>query len=238
MGDEVTVRAESPNGRQNVTPAAANDSGAIEGGATTAVLLRAIADELNASARVKQTMANSPEQIFRIAVALVGVLRGGGKVLFCGNGGSAADALHLAAEFVGRYRLERDALPALALSANVSVITAIGNDYAYERVFARQVEALGRNGDAIVAMTTSGASANILRAMEAARQQGMIVIAFTGERGTGLRDIADLTLVVPSADTARIQEGYMAAAHAICGLTERALGGDLRTVDIPALQEQ
>jgi D-sedoheptulose 7-phosphate isomerase len=178
-------------------------------------------------------MADDPGSVLRMAFLCTGALRGGRKLLFCGNGGSAADALHLAAEFVGRFRLEREGLPAIALSANAAVITAVGNDYGYDRVFARQVEALGVAGDVLLCMSTSGASANIFRAIEAARRRQLLVIAWTGQRGTALAAAADVALQIPSADTARIQEGYMTAAHAMCGVVERLLSGDLRHIPVP-----
>lgn len=196
-------------------------------------LLDDIIGELRASAEVKQRMAAQPGIILKIALELIGALRAGRKVLFCGNGGSAADSLHLATEFVGRYRLERTAMPAIALSADVSTLTAIGNDYSYELVFARQVEALGAPGDVLVCITTSGRSANIFRAVETARAHGLRIIGLTGEAGTELAARVDLALLVPSTDTARIQEGYMAAGHAICGLVERAMYGDLRDAQLP-----
>jgi D-sedoheptulose 7-phosphate isomerase len=198
-----------------------------------AALLAIIRAELAASAEVKRQMADDPGSVLRMAFLCTGALRGGRKLLFCGNGGSAADALHLAAEFVGRFRLEREGLPAIALSANAAVITAVGNDYGYDRVFARQVEALGVAGDVLLCMSTSGASANIFRAIEAARRRQLLVIAWTGQRGTALAAAADVALQIPSADTARIQEGYMTAAHAMCGVVERLLSGDLRHIPVP-----
>lgn len=198
-----------------------------------AALLAAIRDELQASAALKQRMAEQPEPVLRAALECARALRAGRKVLFCGNGGSAADALHLAAEFVGRYRLEREALPAIALSANIAVITAVGNDYEYQRVFARQVEALGNGGDVLVCLSTSGTSANVFKAIEVARRRQLRVVAFTGTNGTALAGAADVALQVPSTDTARVQEGYMTAAHAMCGIVERLLCGDLRDQPLP-----
>lgn len=191
-------------------------------------LLAIISEELRASAEIKRRMADDPSAILRAALECVRALRAGRKLLFCGNGGSAADALHLAAEFVGKYRLDREALPAIALSANVSVISAIANDYSYHRVFARQVEALGCEGDVMVGISTSGNSANIFEAINAARRKNLRVIAFTGSGGQALVNAADVALQIPSADTARVQEGYMTAAHALCGIVERLLCGDLR----------
>ena len=197
-------------------------------GTGPATLHESVKSELLASADVKQDMAAHPDAIVDVALELIRALRASRKVLFCGNGGSAADAVHLAAELVGRYRQDREALSAIALSANLSTLTAIGNDYSYDLTFSRQVEALGSPGDVLVCISTSGRSANVVKAAEAARARGLRVVALTGEGGGPLAERADVTLAVPSRDTARIQEGYMTAAHAVCGLVERALCGDLR----------
>jgi D-sedoheptulose 7-phosphate isomerase len=152
-------------------------------------------------------------------------LRAGGTLLFCGNGGSAADAQHLAAEFVGRYLRERDAWAAIALSTNTSALTAIGNDYGFEEVFARQVAAHGRPGDVLVAISTSGDSPNVLRAVEAAHEWGLTVIAMTGRDGGKIGAAADVHLNLPATDTPRIQEGHILAGHVLCALVEDALCG-------------
>lgn len=162
-------------------------------------------------------------QVMGVAQALIKVFRGGGKVVLFGNGGSAADAQHIAAEFSGRYLMERAPLHAMALT-NLSSITAIGNDYSYETVFERQVEGSVRPGDAVIAISTSGGSRNVLRAVAMARQLGAVTIGFSGESGR-LREEVDVALVIPSRSTPRIQEGYMAAAHVICGLVEKGLFG-------------
>src|ERR1700751_5305079 len=143
-------------------------------------------------------------------------LRGGRKVLACGNGGRAADAQHLVAELVGRFREERRALPAIALSADTAILTAVANDYGYERVFARQVEALARAGDVLLALSTSGKPANVLRAAERARSLGCTVIAFTGAGGGALAGHAGLLVKAPSTVVARIQEMHTLCIHAIC----------------------
>jgi D-sedoheptulose 7-phosphate isomerase len=156
---------------------------------------------------------------------VVKCVRDGGKILLFGNGGSAADATHLAAEFVGRFALDRAPMPALSLSDNVSSVTAIGNDYAYELTFARQVTAFGCEGDVAIALSTSGSSRNVLLGIEAARDRGMLTIAFTGSKGEELASLADVALVVPSHSTARIQEGYMLYAHIMCELVEQELFG-------------
>ncbi|MCZ2392198.1 MAG: D-sedoheptulose 7-phosphate isomerase [Acidobacteria bacterium] len=144
----------------------------------------------------------------------------GGKVLICGNGGSAADAQHIAAEFVGRYETERIALPAIALTTDTSALTALANDYDFERIFARQVEALGRSGDCLIAISTSGNSPNVLAAVMTARSRGMKVIGFTGSKGKRLAGLSDIAIMVPSERTARIQEGHITAAHIICELID------------------
>ena len=144
----------------------------------------------------------------------------GGKVLICGNGGSAADAQHIAAEFVGRYDTERIALPAIALTTDTSALTALANDYDFERIFARQVEALGREGDCLIAISTSGNSPNVLVAVMAARSRGMKIVGFTGANGKRLAGLSDVAIMVPSERTARIQEGHITAGHIICELID------------------
>jgi D-sedoheptulose 7-phosphate isomerase len=157
------------------------------------------------------------------AEAAITCLQNGGTLFFCGNGGSAADSQHLACELAGRYLMDRPALPAEALTTNTSSLTAIGNDYGFEQVFSRQLEGRARRGDVLVAMTTSGASANVLRAVESARRIGMIVIGFTGARGARFAARCDFALVTPSFSTPRIQEGHIALGHAWCELIERAM---------------
>jgi D-sedoheptulose 7-phosphate isomerase len=152
-------------------------------------------------------------------------IRSGGKVIVFGNGGSAADATHLAAEFVGRFAFDRDPMPALSLSDNMSAITAIGNDYGYDLTFARQLKAFGCLGDVALALSTSGSSPNVLNAMAVARERGMFTSAFTGAEGGALAGLADLALVIPSNSTARIQEGYLLYAHIMCELVELELFG-------------
>jgi D-sedoheptulose 7-phosphate isomerase len=150
-------------------------------------------------------------------------LRQGGKILFCGNGGSAADAQHLAAEFVNRFRRDRGAMAALALTTDTSVLTSIGNDYGFERIFARQVEALGRPGDWLVGISTSGQSPNVLAAMEMARRLGLTTVAFSGGGGGPLASAADEAFVVPSHETPRIQETHITLGHALCAVVEDIL---------------
>ena len=158
-----------------------------------------------------------------IAQAIEGSLRAGGKLLIAGNGGSAADAQHLAAEFLSRYVVDRGPLPAVALTTDTSVLTAVGNDYGFEHVFERQVRGLGRPGDAFLAISTSGRSRNILRALETARDMGLVTIGFSGAAETEMRPLCRHFLAVASHETAIVQQIHMVAGHAICALVERAM---------------
>jgi D-sedoheptulose 7-phosphate isomerase len=163
------------------------------------------------------------ERIQNVAVRIIEAYRGGQKVIFMGNGGSAADAQHLAAELVGRFAKDRTALPALALNANTSSLTAIGNDYAYDQVFSKQIEAFANPGDIVIGISTSGRSKNILEAVKRAKQKGAITVALTGESGGLLKSQADILLNVPSETVARIQEAHILVGHIICELVESAL---------------
>lgn len=182
-------------------------------------LIEAIGRELEQSAAVKRELGQQAPVIAAIAEIWADALRSGNKIVFFGNGGSAADAQHLAGELMGRFCHDREPLAAIALSADTVAITAIGNDYGYEFIFARQVQGLVRAGDVVVAISTSGESQNVLAAVEAARQLGATIVAFTGNQNT-LKDVADQALAVPARDAARIQEGYMTVGHIICGLVE------------------
>lgn len=166
--------------------------------------------------------ASAGATIVAAAEMVVQCFRAGGTVYLCGNGGSAADAQHIAGEFVGRFRAERRALPAVALSTDTSILTCIANDYDYERVFARQVEALVRPGDLLWAFSTSGTSPNVIQAAEAARRRGARVLAFTGRANSKLEKRADLCLCAEAALTARSQEMHQLAYHIICDLVERS----------------
>ena len=165
----------------------------------------------------------SPEQIRAAADVMIRSLRGGGQVIFMGNGGSSADAQHIAAELSGRYMMERPGMAGVSLS-NIAPVTAIGNDYSYDVVFKRQIDAICRKGDAVVGLSTSGNSKNVILAMEAAKEKGASTISFTGPRGT-MKDIADVAVVINTTETPRIQEGYFVACHAICGIIEREMYG-------------
>jgi D-sedoheptulose 7-phosphate isomerase len=151
---------------------------------------------------------------------LVAAFKNGNKVLFCGNGGSAADAQHLAAEFSGRFYIDRDALPAEALHCNTSYITAVGNDYGYDVIYSRMIKGIGNKGDVLVGLSTSGKSKNIINAFEVAKEKGMITIAFTGSTGGKLKKLADHLINVPSDNTPRIQESHITLGHIICQLVE------------------
>jgi len=160
------------------------------------------------------------------AELILGCFENGGTVFFCGNGGSAADAQHLAAEFSGRYLVDRPGLPAVALTTNSSAVTAIGNDYGYDQVFSRQLEGIGAPGDVLVAITTSGRSESIRRAVRAAHKLEMTVIGMTGAKGAEFAAMCDVALVTPSASTPNIQEGHIAMGHAFCLVVERAMFPD------------
>lgn len=155
---------------------------------------------------------------------LAGSLRQGGKLMFCGNGGSAADSQHLAAELTGRLVHDRRPLAAMALSTDTSALTCIANDYAFDQVFARQVRALGRPGDSLIAISTSGNSGNVIAAVQVAREIGVKTIGLLGRDGGRLRDLCDVSVVVPSSTTARIQEAHILLGHTLCGMVEQNLG--------------
>jgi D-sedoheptulose 7-phosphate isomerase len=170
----------------------------------------------------ERALANS-DPVLEAARAIVSSLQRGGKLLLFGNGGSASDAQHVAAEFVGRFLLERRALAAVALTTDTSVLTAVGNDTGYDEVFARQIEALGASGDVAMGITTSGQSANVLRGLEAARRQGLTTIALTGRDGGPIGQHADVHVNVASESTPRVQEVQRTLLHVICDIVERAL---------------
>jgi len=159
------------------------------------------------------------------ASAMVVALKAGRKIMFAGNGGSAGDAQHIAGEFVSRLNFDRAPLAGLALTTDTSILTAVGNDYGYEEVFSRQVAGLGQGGDVFVAITTSGNSPNILKAIAAAKERGIRVVGMTGAKGGRMAGLCDICLHVPSESTPLIQQVYMVAAHAICGIVEEALFG-------------
>ncbi len=185
--------------------------------------LTAIREQIAASIAVKQVILadeNLIGQIEKLAADCVQCLQSGGKIIFAGNGGSFADAQHLSAEFISRFMFDRDPMASLVLGANNSAISAIGNDYGYEHVFARELQGVASPGDVFIAITTSGNSRNILVAVEQARKQGLTTVAFTGEGGGKLAPLSDC-LCVPSRETARIQECHIMIGHIICGLVEQ-----------------
>lgn len=178
--------------------------------------------------RTQQRLLEDPaylELAAQMTDQLIACFQAGGKVLWCGNGGSAADAQHLAAELSGRFYLEREPLFAEALHVNTSYLTAVANDYDFGAVYERLVRAKGRAGDVLIGLSTSGQSANVVRALAQARQLGMTTFGWTGAQGGALAEHADLLLQIPSTDTPRIQEGHMLVGHAICAAVERGLFG-------------
>ncbi|MFC1703415.1 SIS domain-containing protein [Candidatus Omnitrophota bacterium] len=178
------------------------------------------------SIATKQAIAETQvDTIIAITNTIVESLQKGGKIILFGNGGSAADSQHIAAEFVGRFQKERQALAAIALTVNTSILTAIGNDYGYECVFSKQVEALAQKNDIVVGISTSGNAKNVIKGVAQAREMGITTIALTGVDGGSLAKQSDISLTVPSNSTARIQEAHITISHIICELTEEKLTG-------------
>lgn len=190
------------------------------------VFANVIADSIAAH---RAMLAKSIDQLAAISEVLIQCIRAGNKILFCGNGGSAADSQHVAAELVGRFYRERDPWPAIALTCDTSILTAVGNDWEFEQVFSRQVRALARPGDVVVGISTSGKSPNVVRALEAARAKGAITIGFTGAAGGPIADAADHAFRAPTSATPRVQELHILAWHAICEVVEATLAPDSRT---------
>ena len=185
-----------------------------------------IVENLRESARILSAMADDPTLLAgveRVVDVCVSALGSGRKILLAGNGGSAADAQHLACEFVSRFALDRRGLPALALNTDTSVLTAVGNDFGFQHLFARQIEALGNPGDVFWGISTSGKSPNVLNALEQARAQGLVCVGLTGSLIGSMADSCHHLLAVPSTRTPKIQEGHIALGHIICGLTEERL---------------
>lgn len=181
---------------------------------------------LTASIEVKNKILSDPaflSKIEEVTNLITEAFRNGNKVLFCGNGGSAADAQHLAAEFSGRFYTDRNPLPSEALHCNTSYMTAVANDYSFDVVYSRMIKGVGRKGDVLVGLSTSGNSVNIIKAVEQAKEIGMISVCLTGEGGGKLRDVCDHLLNVPSKDTPRIQESHITVGHIICELVESNL---------------
>jgi D-sedoheptulose 7-phosphate isomerase len=187
--------------------------------------LDAVAQTLAEAARLHQACMPAAGPAAAAADAMIAALRSGGRILACGNGGSASDAQHFAAELVGRFERERAAMAAIALTTDTSILTALANDYDYTCVFARQIEALGRPGDVVLGLSTSGGSANVLAAFDAAKAGGLTTVAMTGRDGGAVGRAADIHVNVPSASTARVQEVHRTLLHAMCALIERELYG-------------
>ena len=194
------------------------------------MILQSIKSEIQASIDVKATLLGEDvliQQVCDLAEKCTAALRAGGKVIFCGNGGSFADAQHLSAEFTSRFLFDRPGLASLALGTNSSAMTAIGNDYGYENVFAREIQAIATPADVLIAITTSGNSGNILKALEVAKEVNVPAVVLTGA-GRGMLGDATETLNVPSTDTARIQECHILIGHIICGIVEQSIFGKSR----------
>ena len=187
-----------------------------------------VKSQIQASIDVKATLLNEEaliQQVFELAERCTATLRAGGKVIFCGNGGSFADAQHLSAEFTSRFLFDRPGLPSIALGTNNSGLTAMGNDYGYENIFSRELEALGKPEDILIGITTSGNSSNIIKGVDAANKIGITTFILTGQSGGKLKDLADC-VHVPSNDTARIQECHILIGHIICGFVEKEMFND------------
>ena len=187
---------------------------------------KTIENIINSSIDTKEKLLKTEiPNIERAIRTIQGCVNKGGKLLIFGNGGSAADSQHIAAEFVGRFKLERKALPALALTTNTSTLTALSNDYGYEIVFKRQIESLGNKGDVALAISTSGNAKNVIEAVKTAKEKGLTTIALTGKNGGALKPLCDIAIVVNSQDTARIQETHILIGHIIAEIVESNLAG-------------
>lgn len=189
-------------------------------------MINEIKESIENSIKVKNDILKNEEILLKIEESYKTIckcFRNGNKILFCGNGGSAADAQHLSAELSGRFKIDREPLDAEALHVNTSYITAVANDYSYDEVFSRLVKAKGKRGDVLIGLSTSGNSRNVVKAFEAAKEKGMITIAFTGSKQNILEVISDIIIKVPSDDTANIQESHIMVGHIICGLVEKEL---------------
>lgn len=189
-----------------------------------------IKELIQASINVKQQLLADDTLLAAIAKSvdlITEAFKKGNRVYFCGNGGSAADAQHLAAEFSGRFYTDRKALPAEALHCNTSYLTAVGNDYSFDLIYARLIDGIGQSGDVLLGLSTSGNSKNIIRAFETAHEKGMLTIGFTGQTGGQLKAVSDILINIPSTDTPRIQESHILAGHIICQLVEENIFGSV-----------
>ena len=185
-----------------------------------------VVKQINESIDLKESLLSEVENLITISQQLTRALKNGNKILLCGNGGSAADAQHIAAELAGRFNYDRDSLPAVALTTNTSSITAIANDYGYETIFAKQVQGLAKKGDVVIAISAGGNSPNVVLAIEEAKKKGAITVGFVGKQGGKLKELADYVIHVPSDTTARIQEIHILVGHIICSLVEEYLFGN------------
>ena len=187
-------------------------------------MIKEIASQLSAHRDVIATVERELSPLIaEMVTLLVETFTNGGKLLVMGNGGSAADAQHFVAEIVGRFKMERRGLPAIALSTDTSILTAIGNDYGFDRVFHRQIEALAAPGDLVVGISTSGNSPNVLLALELAREKGCRTVGLLGKDGGSIKSVCDLALIVPTNDTPRVQEGHITIIHIVCDLLEKTM---------------
>ncbi|WP_457639470.1 D-sedoheptulose 7-phosphate isomerase [Persephonella sp.] len=181
------------------------------------------------SARLKKDFVYQyAQQIYTLGILMAKRLKSGRKVLICGNGGSAADAQHFAAEIVGRFEKERRGYPAIALTTDTSALTAIGNDYGFDQIFSRQVEALGEKGDILIGISTSGNSQNVIKAVETAKKIGIFTVGFLGKDGGKLKEIVDTAFIVPHSRTARIQEVHLTLEHTLCNIIDLYLTGEIK----------
>ena len=186
------------------------------------VICKEISDSINVKQKILEDAA-LVQSIYEVAGECIAAYQRGSRVLLAGNGGSAADAQHIAAEFVSRYAFDRPGLAAIAFTTDTSILTAIGNDYGYEQIFRRQLEANGRQGDVFIGISTSGNSPNVLTALQCARERGILAVGLTGEGGTKMQSFCDHCIKVPSMSTPRIQESHILLGHIICGMVEDAL---------------
>lgn len=185
-----------------------------------------VVKQIEESINLKGYLLSEAQNLIKISQQLIRALKNGNKILLCGNGGSAADAQHIAAELAGRFNYDRDSLPAIALTTNTSSLTAIANDYGYEAVFAKQVQGLAKKGDVVIAISTGGNSPNVVLAIEEAKKKEAITIGFVGKQGGKLKELVDYIIHVPSNNTPRIQETHIFVGHIICSLVEEYLFGD------------
>ena len=186
--------------------------------------MRIFKDNLNEHLELFTSLVNISEEVEEISEAIYRVIEGNNKVMICGNGGSAADSQHFASELTGRFIKDRKPLPAFALTTDSSALTCIGNDYSFDHIFSRQVEALGNKGDCLIGISTSGNSANVLKAFQIAKEKNIKTISLLGNDGGQLKALSDLAIVIPSKSTARIQEAHILIYHTICGSIEEKLG--------------